>query len=217
MPKKVYLVRHGESEHGAQKLHQLDDVALSERGMRQSRDVANRFTHLAIHKIYSSPHRRTLQTAEHIVAVTGAPIKTTALLQERRQPSEIVGKLRTDPEVVRIKKLMAERRNDPSWRYSDEESIFELRDRVKKFQDSLEHEEQENIVIVSHALFIKMFTLLGVFGDLVTPDLFASYYLHVRTSQTGITMFDRTEHGWRLLTWNDYAHLGDDSAEGFHK
>ena len=217
MPKKVYLVRHGESEDGAQKLHQLDDVALTEQGIQQAKDVAGRFSHLAINKIYSSPHRRTMQTAEHIVAVTGAQIEKTALLQERRQPSEIIGKLRADPEVVRIKGLMHEHRNDPGWHFSDEENLFELRDRVKEFQESLEHEEKENIVIVSHALFIKMFTLLGVFGALVTPDLFMAYYLHVRTSQTGITMFDRTEHGWRLLTWNDYAHLGDDSAEGFHK
>ncbi len=216
MPKKVYLVRHGESEDGVKKLHQLDDAALTELGARQAKEVANRFQHLTIHKIYASPYRRALQTAEYIGTVTGASIETTGLLKERQQPSAIIGKLRNDPEVVRIKKLMAEHHNDPAWHHSDEENIFELRDRAKKFQEFLEQEEQENIAVVSHAAFIKMFTLLGVFGELVTPDLYESYYLHVRTSQTGITMFDQTTHGWRLLTWNDYAHLEDDNAEGFH-
>src|SRR3989344_7119082 len=44
MTKKVYLVRHGESEDLVQKLHQKDDSVLSERGNRQAKDVACRFS-----------------------------------------------------------------------------------------------------------------------------------------------------------------------------
>src|SRR3989344_7784574 len=105
MPKKVYLVRHGESEDLIKKLHQHDHAPLSERGNRQARDVATRFSDIRVDMIYSSPYLRTFQTAEHIAKVTGASIEKQNLLRERKQPDEIIGKPREDPEVVRIKAI----------------------------------------------------------------------------------------------------------------
>lgn len=210
MPKKVYLVRHGESEDGVLKLHQANDAALSEHGRHQAKDAAERFRNISIDVIFSSPYQRTHETAEHISAVTGVRIETNELLHERRQPKEIIGKSRTDSEVVRIKSIIKEHRNDPSWHYSDEENFFEVRDRVKQIIQWVVESPHEHIVIVSHAVLIKIFVLLTVFEDQVTPDMFLSYYAHVRTSQTGITMLQYKEDGWKLLTWNDYAHLGED-------
>ena len=217
MTKKVYLVRHGESEDLVQKLHQKDDSVLSERGNRQAKDVACRFSKIPIDIIFTSPYIRTMQTAQHISDITGAKIKTNTLLRERRQPSEIIGKGREEDEVMRIKEIINDHRNDPGWHYSDEENFFELRDRVVQFQIFIKQQSYSNILLVSHAVFIKVFTLLGVFGDLVSPDIFLSYYKHVRTSQTGITMLEWKDEMWKLLTWNDYAHLGEDNTEHFYR
>ncbi|MEK7615905.1 MAG: histidine phosphatase family protein [Patescibacteria group bacterium] len=211
MSKKVYLVRHGETEDLAKKLHQQNDSVLSERGNQQAQDVAGRFSKIRADIVYSSPFLRTLQTAKHIGTIAGAPVETKELLRERKQPKEIMGKPRDDAEVMRIKNTINEHRHDPSWHYSDEENFFDLRGRVKEFQKFVENDTQENVVLVSHAVFIKMFTLVSVFGDLLTPDMFSSYYQHVRTSQTGITMLEFTDNEWKLLTWNDYAHLGENT------
>ena len=123
MPKKIYLVRHGETDDLVKKLHQHNDVALSERGNKQARDVAVRFSHIKVDVIFSSPHVRTVQTAEHIRSFTHAPLEISELLRESRQPHEIVGKERESADVLHIKEIMREHRNDPSWHYSDEENF----------------------------------------------------------------------------------------------
>src|SRR3989344_9342614 len=115
MHKKVYLVRHGETDDLAKKLHQQNNSVLSDRGKKQAHDVAERFSNIKVDVIYSSPFLRTIQTAEHIGSVTGARVETNELLRERKQPTEIMGKSRDDSEVIRIKEIISEHRNEPDW------------------------------------------------------------------------------------------------------
>ena len=216
MSKKIYFVRHGESLSIAAKKNQDAEVSLSPKGIEQATAVAGRFSTIRVKAIYSSPYKRALQTAEIISQAIHIPVVINDLLKEGKRPSFFENKSFDDPEVVSARNLIHEHSNDPAWHHSDEENLFDLRDRMISLRTFLEHTPEQRFVVVCHAGVMRMLSLVLVFDKLTTPDLFMASYHHTKISQTGLTVFEFGEHGWRLLTWNDYAHLGDTETDIIH-
>jgi broad specificity phosphatase PhoE len=98
---------------------------------------------------------------------------------------------------------------DPSWHDSDEENFHDFKNRVKGFIQTLENQPHENVLVVSHGYFLSLLVLTLAFEELLTPDLYTSFLALAHTTNTGITMYEYKNNKWRLLTWNDYAHLGE--------
>jgi broad specificity phosphatase PhoE len=83
----VYFLRHGESQgNNARIIQGRRDLALSERGLRQSEDVAPWFSGRGIDAILCSPLKRAVQTAEVVGRVIGL---------ERIEPHEDLNELDT--------------------------------------------------------------------------------------------------------------------------
>ena len=79
----LLLIRHGETALNVARVLQPADTPLSERGVAQAEALAQRLAAMPVVAIVSSDLPRALRTAQAIAAATGAPIETTALLQER--------------------------------------------------------------------------------------------------------------------------------------
>jgi 2,3-bisphosphoglycerate-dependent phosphoglycerate mutase len=79
----LLLIRHGETALNVARVLQPADTPLSARGVAQAEALAQRLATLGIGAIVSSDLPRALRTAQAIAAATGAPIETSALLQER--------------------------------------------------------------------------------------------------------------------------------------
>ena len=79
----LLLIRHGETALNVARVLQPADTPLSARGLVQAQALARRLATLGVAAIVSSDLPRALRTAEAIAAATGAPIESTALLQER--------------------------------------------------------------------------------------------------------------------------------------
>ena len=79
----ILLIRHGETALNVARVLQPADTPLSERGIVQAEALARRLAALGVAAILSSDLPRALRTAQAIAAATGAPIETSALLQER--------------------------------------------------------------------------------------------------------------------------------------
>ena len=79
----LLLIRHGETALNVARVLQPADTPLSARGVMQAEALARRLATLDVVAIVSSDLPRALCTAEAIAAATGAPIETSALLQER--------------------------------------------------------------------------------------------------------------------------------------
>lgn len=81
---KLYFVRHGESE--ANILHVISNRGwkhgLTEKGSEQSRQLAQKLATAGISKIYTSPLRRAVETAQILALALGAPIEVTQALAE---------------------------------------------------------------------------------------------------------------------------------------
>lgn len=205
---KVYFVRHGESKLNALQVHQHKAVALSDRGVRQARLLAQRLSRQPIDIVLASPYERARQTAEIIAAAQHKPIDFSPLVAELKRPSEIEGKHHDDPEAVRIKELLLENFHDRTWRYADEESFFDLRDRAIRSIAHIESLGRQNVLVVTHGGITTIIVAVMLYGPELSPHDFLRWQRFVHTDNTGITICELTpDQRWTLLAWNDHAHL----------
>ena len=80
----LYLVRHGETEWNTQDILQGHlDSALTERGLRQARELVDRFRDVQFAAIFSSDVTRAQRTAEIIALERKMAVGTSKLLRER--------------------------------------------------------------------------------------------------------------------------------------
>jgi len=205
----VYFVRHGESEGNKRRIHQREEIPLSEKGKEQAELIAERLREVGIDIIYSSPYLRAKQTAKIIAEKLNLKIEYWDELKERRNPSELEGLNYSDPKALEIKKIIKENELKPDWKFSDEESFNEVLARAKRVEERLlQQHEAENILCVSHVKIIFMIVLNMLFQDKLTPEVFWQFYYHSRLMNTGITHLEfEEESGWSLVTWNDITHL----------
>lgn len=208
--KTLYLVRHGESEGNAQRIYQTADTSLSPEGRQQARILQERFKRIPIETLYCSTLKRAQETAEIINGVFNLPVRATALVNEWRKPTSLLGKEVEGKEAQEFHSALRQRPNDPYWKWQDEESIGEVRDRVVAFLDEMKRIPQKNILVVMHSLPLKMMLSVVLFGPEHIPFVQGSSPFPVHTSNTGITVFQLPDEkeDWELLTFNDHAHLG---------
>ena len=84
--KKVYFVRHGESQWNVEdKICGVTDSPLTEKGHRQAIETGNTILRLGIRAdmILHSPLQRAKDTAQHISEITGIPMKEEPRLVEQ--------------------------------------------------------------------------------------------------------------------------------------
>lgn len=127
---RLVLCRHGEPEDAfSGRCYGRLDVALSPRGLRQAKALAERLAGRRLAAVYASPARRALQTAEAIASVHGlAPIAHPALAE--LDFGELEG-LRYEEIAERHPELYAAWTGAPTRvRFPGGESYRELRARV---------------------------------------------------------------------------------------
>jgi broad specificity phosphatase PhoE len=82
----IYLLRHGETRGNAERIVQLPDIPLSDRGREQARKLGARLATLpgtGIAQLLASDLARARETAELVRDATGAPLELDPLLHER--------------------------------------------------------------------------------------------------------------------------------------
>lgn len=205
---RVYFVRHGETDLNAQDRHQYHETPLSELGLEQARQVGERFSDIAIDHILTSSCMRAVQTAHAIQNHTHVEIEEQPNLIEIRRPSVFLGKpTGNDPEVDAIKKQIREHYHDPDWHHSDEENVYDVKKRALEFLRELEQREEHSLCVVSHGTMIRMIVALMLFGPEMSSHDFVRWHLFSETSNTGITLCEFSGQSWKLVSWNDAAHL----------
>lgn len=205
---RVYIVRHGESDSNLTRVHQDAQTPLTETGIKQAQAVAERFKNIPIDIIISSSLARAKHTAEEIHKATGVKHEIDDVIKEMTRPTEIIGlKMGSDETVKMFEEIMAHE-DDPDWHYSDEENFHDI---VKRAQDTLkmlENRSEENIALVSHSIFMRVLIGVMTFGETMNPEMLRNLGDHFKINNTGITVLEYDGSVWKLITWNDHAHLG---------
>lgn len=212
---RIYFVRHGESTSNAGRIHQGPEAPLSEEGRKQAVFIAERVSKLSIDAIIASPYVRAKETAEIIAQKINKPIEWSELFVERKQPSELVGKSFDDPLKRTIFDLTRAHADDPGWKYSDEESFLDLKARAEAALALLTARKEEHVLVVTHGIFKRLLIGSMIFGEDFNSLQYKMFRSFFYTSNTGITVCDylvpdeeHPEPRWKLITWNDHAHLG---------
>lgn len=207
----IYFVRHGESVNNVGKLYQGADVELSEKGKQQAEFVANRFQHVPVDIILASNYTRAHDTAKAIKRVTQKPLEVLSTLIERKRPSSFENKPYDDPSLEEIRGLI-DNHPDPDHHHSDEENFFDVKKRAEEVIRSLEQRTEENIIVVSHGIFLKTILMSLLLKDSFNLENFNnSDALHFENTAITVCEFRGKEKGWKIKTINDFAHLAEPS------
>lgn len=205
---RVYFVRHGQSELNASGTHQGAEGALSSAGRQQAHYVGEKLKQFSIDAIIHSPFERTHETAEVIRETLGhADMQTTELLREIVPPSSLQGMEHHHEKSIAVRAQIRENQQDHDWRYEDEETVNEIIDRCHACLKYLSEQPHENMVVVSHGSFMKCLFATVLLGDLVTSEVFHRFRQNLDTANTGVCILDYRDSQWRVLTWNDFAHI----------
>lgn len=203
---KLYMVRHGESTGNMTGVHQSGQTQLSEHGMKQAKKVAARFKNIPVDTIFSSDYIRAAVTAEMISLAVSKEVHHIPLLREFKRPTELEGKHMHDPSIQKTKKLMEENSRDIHWHHSDEENTFDFKNRVIQFIEFISSQKERSIVVVTHGMFLRMMAAVLMLGPHEDIDLYRKIMNIFKLQNTGITVWEKRDE-WRLVTWNDHAHL----------
>jgi len=208
--KKIYFVRHGESEGNAARVHQSKDTPLSEIGMSQAKMVALRFKNIQVERIIASPYTRARQTAQAIADYNNLKIEDNSLFQERRGLSELIGLSQLSEQSKQIRANLHQHllEDGGSWRYSDEESAVEFAARSKQALEFLQKRSENNLVVVSHALNIRMLlaNVLNQTGELKhLYEIYSNFDLN--NTSLSVIAYDGDKARWQVICINDHSHL----------
>lgn len=204
---RLYLVRHGETEQNARRIHQTAEVQLSPRGQQQAAILAERLQDIPFTTIYTSPFVRTQQTAAVIQAATGAPLQIDDRIREFQSISAFDGHAHNDPALASLKKQLAASFHDPDVRVGDEEKFEEFHERTWSFLQDQQRQPQSEVLVVTHSAVARLMFLQLITGEKVSSHQYQTMASHLATWNTGLTLADWDQGRWRVLTWNDHAHL----------
>lgn len=185
MRTKIYLIRHAEAQINADPMLKGGGDALTERGQREAQMLAERFRGLPIENVYTSKILRARLTADEI----GRSINKTPIIIESLKERKVI--------------------YTNAHEYTHEETFENLKGRVIETKYFLENLPHEQMVVVSHALFLRAFLGYIVFGDLLTEELLQRVTRTFVISNAAISIFEynQEKERWHVESWNDRAHL----------
>lgn len=209
--KKVYFVRHGESEGNAGPIRQGHNSELTQKGLEQSGVIAERCERLSIDSVISSTMKRAVETTEIILTRLKKPTEYSDLFVERRRPKEQIGTLKNDPKALEAEKTIRENFTVSRFRFSDEENFDDLKMRAGQALRYLQQKPEKNILVVTHGFFLRIIVAYIVFGEKLTAWECEQFIQKFHTENTGMTVLEFDEKNktspWWLWVWNDHAHL----------
>ncbi|HUY05606.1 MAG TPA: histidine phosphatase family protein [Candidatus Paceibacterota bacterium] len=208
--RRFYIVRHGETLLNAEHIRQGEEGALSEKGRRQAEQVGRYLMRFPIGRILSSTYPRAKETADIIRERVKAPILYSALLVERRNPSEIIGKHRDESEVIRIVDQMDLAYHDDTYRFSDEENFIDLKERARKCLNLLARQGAKETIVVTHHVFLKMLIAYLLYRERLHAADFVKLSFFNVSDNAGITIVEfhpwklfSPTRGWEVVSYNE--------------
>lgn len=210
MEKHVYFVRHGETDSNADRVLRGESSILNEKGKKQAEIVAERIAKIGVEALVSSSFPRAIDTARFISQKTGLENEQHGILGEWKHSTAVHGRHRDDPEVKSIIDSWYLNHADHHFKHSDEESFADLVKRAHEVVSLIEKHPAKRLCVVTHGAFLRVIAGVFIFGETFTKSQFISFMRHTHVHNTGIThiAYDPKDYGWKLISWNDSAHLG---------
>ena len=196
---KIYLVRHGESVANTQSIYQGQtyDTDLSPLGKKQVEALADFAKGLELTKLFASPLKRTLKTAEAVQRIVDLPLYTdqriieTSHGQWEGKHKDII--IKTWPDIY--KKWL---KFPSAVKFPDGEHFLDTQKRVVAWWDSVKDEDGD-ILAVTHDNIIRILV-----AKVLNMKLNRIWKFHLQP--TSLTLIDSGDYP-RLVYINESKHL----------
>jgi len=197
---RLILVRHGQTALNEKNVFRGRlDIPLNETGIQQANAIAERLSTFNVKCIYSSPLKRALETAQVIGRKLNIDTEIddnlidfnfgkwqglTIKEVEEQFPELYEGWLRS-PQMIKI---------------PDGEDLGLIRKRVSKVLNKLIEYKENNVVIVSHRVILKILICTALSLD-------NSYFWRIIQDVGAISILDNKDGQFSLSLLNDTCHL----------
>ncbi|MDP1707378.1 MAG: histidine phosphatase family protein [bacterium] len=209
-PRRFYFVRHGETVLNERHIRQGEDGGLSGNGKYQAEIVGEYLKRFSIDRIISSTYPRAKETSEIVNKHLGVQIIYSALLAERRNPKEIIGKSTRDADVIKVVAQMDLSYHDDDYRFSDEENFTDLKKRARKCLSILALQGTNDTVVITHHVFLKMLVAYMLYRENLHAADFTKLTFFNASDNAGITVcefhplrFLSPTMGWEVVSYNE--------------
>lgn len=161
---KLYLTRHGQTEWNALDLVcGITDIGLTDLGISQAEELANKLADKHIDVIIHSPLIRAMQTAQKVADMCGAPMIADDRLVEQNY-GIYEGVSRHDENFLNNKRQFA-------FRYPGGESMMDVAYRTYQLIDEIKEKYSgKNVLIVCHNGVCRVINTY--FNDITNDDYF---------------------------------------------
>ena len=189
----LVLVRHGLTDWNEEgRLLGRNPIPLNERGRAQAEAAARTLGGLPIDAVYSSPQRRTQETAAAIARELELTVETESGLDEVRLghwQGKLVKELRGDPDLERYIE-------DPTYVCEAIEPAVEVQERIVGFAERIRSERGAgNYVLVSHGDPLRLLVVHYLSMELPT-------FRRLEIDNGSVSVLRFTPRGPRLLLLN---------------
>ena len=206
---RVYLVRHGQSIAHDTGKRQSPDSPLSEKRIAQALSLARKVKKwdVSFDRVFSSDLARAKQTAEIIAKGLNCPVEVFVGIHEKEQHPNLYG-LDTNSKLHKENvKAYEAHLKDLDYKFLGKgESVREVASRAMKFRDHLlaSHLGQD-VLVVSHGIFIRSFIVSCILGDNYDDSSFAQAYAGLDIGNTGVSLleFGEKTKNWKLIYLNN--------------
>jgi broad specificity phosphatase PhoE len=204
---RIYLVRHGQTEWNRElRFRGRADIPLDENGCKQASAISDALMDKGINTIYTSPLRRSIETARPIAAVFHLEIENLQELidinygeweglaydEVRQRYANLYRKWEERPDLVK---------------FPNGESLEEVRRRsFAAFMEVVEKNSGNSILIIPHRVINKVLlcALLGISN---------AYFWSIRQDTGCINVIEYSNSRFVLVRMNDTCHLRGVSPE----
>jgi broad specificity phosphatase PhoE len=158
----LYLMRHGQTDWNAkERMQGVSDRPLSELGIIQARQSAEKLAVEMIETVYASDLKRAKKTAEIVSAILDLPLHYTKRLREMNfGKAEGVKKDDLAAKFPFIYPAFNDIANPERYDvgYPNGETIGDVQQRFMKFFNKLLDDKRKKVLVVTHGMLIRIFT-----------------------------------------------------------
>ncbi len=156
--KQVFFIRHGETKMNHGSRHQGPDEPLTARGREQVMDLVQFLRMEQIDTLISSNYLRARETAEIISRELSLTYSIEPSVREFGRPLSLYGRHHFSPASFRYLFDLYRHRLNLLWDREGAENLAHMRERVRDAKLMIESSPGRRIVVISHRIFMTMFT-----------------------------------------------------------
>lgn len=201
MVKKLYILRHGETEYNRLGMVQGSgiDASLNEKGNRQAQAFFKHYADLDVEKIYISNLRRTKETVQGFID-KGIPYESLSDLREISWGSQEGVPFTPDSSTRYQKITQLWQAGEVDMKIENGESPVDVMARMKKAFEYILSQPEERVLVCTHGRAMRVLFCWMLNYPLSHMDNF----IH---NNTGLYVAIHTGSMFRLDMLNDLSHL----------